>query len=124
MLWKQTQGFLFGIGIAIAFGFLINRTPILNMEPVFPRWVEIFSVFCVVIALTYLNYRKAAQTWVDIVDSITDKMFRIPVVGWFRHTRGWIGWFENCSISVLVLHWLLSWHFILIILFPLFLRVG
>ena len=97
---EQTQGFLFGIGIAIAFGFLINRTPILNMEPVFPRWVEIFSVFCVVIALTYLNYRKAAQTWVDIVDSITDKMFRIPVVGWFRHTRGWIGWFELFYIGI------------------------
>ncbi len=97
---EQVQGFLFGIGIAITFVFIINRTPSLEVNPVIPQWIEIFTVFCVLIALTYLNYRKAVQTWVDTIDSLPERMFRLPVVGWFRHTRGWIGWFELFYIAI------------------------
>ena len=61
-----------------------------------------FAVFCVIIALTYLNYRKAVQTWVDTIDSLPERMFGISVVGWFRHSRGWIGWFELFYIALTI----------------------
>ncbi len=91
---EQLQGLLFGIGIAVAFGSVLNRTPLLEIDPVLPPWMDMFTIFCVIIALTYLNYRKAVQTWVDTIQSLPEKMFGIPVVGWLRHSRGWIGWFE------------------------------
>ena len=97
---EQLQGLLFGLGLAVTFGLIINRTPVLESDPNFPHWVEIFAVFCVIIALTYLNYRKAVQTWVDIVEALPERMFGIPVVGWFRHSRGWIGWFELFYIGL------------------------
>lgn len=97
---EQLQGLLFGLGIAVTFGFILNRAPLLDTDPNFPPWIEIFAVFCVIIALTYLNYRKAAQTWVDILDSLPERMFGLPIVGWFRHSRGWIGWFELFYIGL------------------------
>ena len=91
---EQLQGLLFGLGIAVTFGSVLEHTPLLEADPVIPRWMDMFAIFCVIIALTYLNYRKAVQTWVDSIDSLPERMFGIPVVGWFRHSRGWIGWFE------------------------------
>ena len=91
---EQLQGFLFGIGLAITFGLILNRAPQLETDPAFPRWIEMFAVYCVLIVLTYLNYRKAGQTWVNSVESFPERMFGLPVIGWLRHSRGWIGWFE------------------------------
>ena len=99
---EQVQGLLFGIGLAITFGYIINRAPTLETVPNIPRWIEIFTVFCVIIALTYLNYRKAVQTWVDTIESLPDRFFGLPVVGWFRHSRGWIGWFEVFYIALTI----------------------
>ena len=99
---EQVQGLLFGIGLAITFGYIISRAPILETNPNIPRWIEIFTVFCVIIALTYLNYRKAVQTWVDTIESLPDRFFGLPVVGWFRHSRGWIGWFEVFYIALTI----------------------
>ncbi len=99
---EQVQGLLFGIGLAVTFGYIINRAPTLETDPNIPRWIEIFTVFCVIIALTYLNYRKAVQTWVDTIESLPDRFFGLPVVGWFRHSRGWIGWFEVFYIALTI----------------------
>ncbi len=100
---EQLQGLLFGVGIALTFTLILNRTPPLETEPTFPRWIEMFAVFCVLIALTYLNYRKAGQTWVDSIDSLLERMFGLPVIGWFRHSRGWIGWFELFYIGLSIM---------------------
>ncbi len=109
---EQTQGLLFGLGIAVTFGLLIHRTPALETDPNFPQWVEIFAVFCLLIVLTYLNYRKSAGTWVDRVEDLPARFFGLPVVGWFRHSRGWIGWFELFYIGIgIVCVWLLTVHF-------------
>ncbi len=97
---EQTQGLLFGIGLAVTFGLLRNRTPLLETDPQFPQWTEIFAVFTVLILLTYLNYRKAAGTWVDMVDALPERFFGLPVVGAFRHSKGWIGWFEVFYIGL------------------------
>lgn len=100
---EQLQGLLFGVGIAITFALILDRTPPLETEPTFPRWMEMFAVLCILIALTYLNYRKAGQTWVDSVDSLPERMFGLPVIGWFRHSRGWIGWFELFYIALSIM---------------------
>lgn len=100
---EQLQGLLFGIGLAITFGLILNRTPLLETAPSFPRWIEMFSVLCILIALTYLNYRKAGQTWVNSIDSFPERMFGLPVIGWFRHSRGWIGWFELFYIALSIM---------------------
>ncbi len=69
-------------------------------------------MFCVLILLTYVNYRKAAGTWVDLVEGLPERFFGLPVVGWFRHSRGWIGWFELFYIGLgIACVWLLSVHF-------------
>ena len=99
---EQVQGLLFGIGLAITFGYIINRAPTLETNPNISRWIEVFTIFCILIALTYLNYRKAAQTWVDTIESLPDRFFGLPVVGWFRHSRGWIGWFEVFYIALTI----------------------
>ena len=99
---EQLQGSLFGFGLAMTFGLILNRTPTLNIDPDFPRWMEMFAVFCIIIALTYLNYRKSVQTWVDTIESLPERMFGIPVVGWFRHSRGWVGWFELFYIALAI----------------------
>ena len=36
----------------------------------------------------------------DILDSLPERMFGLPIVGWFRHSRGWIGWFELFYIGL------------------------
>ena len=109
---EQTQGFLFGLGIAVTFGFILNRAPTLEVDPNFPHWMEIFTVFCVLIALTYVNYRKAAGTWVDLVEGLPERLFGLPVVGWFRHSRGWIGWFELFYLGLgITCVWLLTVNF-------------
>jgi len=109
---EQTQGFLFGLGIAITFGFILNRAPLLEVNASFPQWTEIFAVFTVLILLTYVNYRKAAGTWVDLVEGLPERFFGLPVVGWLRRSRGWIGWFELFYIGIgIACVWLLSVHF-------------
>ena len=109
---EQTQGFLFGLGIAIPFGLLLNKAPLLETGSNLPPWTEIFAVFSVLILLTYVNYRKAAGTWVDLVEGLPERFFGLPVVGWFRRSRGWIGWFELFYIGLgIACIWLLSVHF-------------
>lgn len=109
---EQTQGLLFGLGIAVTFCLLRNRAPALAAEPNVPQWMEIFGVFFVLIALTYLNYRKATTTWVELVSPLPERFFRLPVAGWFRHSRGWLGWFEIFYIGLgTACIWLLSTHF-------------
>lgn len=109
---EQTQGLLFGLGIAVTFCLLRNRAPALAAEPGVPRWMEISAVFFVLIALTYLNYRKATTTWVEQVAPLPERFFGLPVTGWFRHSYGWIGWFELFYIGLgSACVWILSAHF-------------
>ncbi len=106
---EQTQGLLFGLGLAVTFGFLLNRTPVLDSAPDFPRWIEMFAVFFVLIILTYLNYRKATTTWVEQVDSFPEKFFGLSLAGWFRRSKGWIGWFELFYISLSLALGIILW---------------
>ncbi len=99
---EQTQGLFFGLGLAVTFGFLFKQAPVLEADPELPRWMEVFAVSFILIALTYLNYRKATTTWVEQVAPLPERFFGLPLAGWFRHSKGWIGWFELFYIALSV----------------------
>lgn len=91
---EQTQGFLHGVGLAVGMALVAGSAPVLSLAGRSPAWTSSFAVLFVLIGLTYLNHRKAALTWIDQVTSLPDRFYGLPVTGWFRHSRGWVGWFE------------------------------
>ncbi len=97
---EQTQGLFHGIGLALAMGLLALRAPDISGVGSLPAWTELFAVGFVLLGLTYLNHRKATDTWVKQVESLPEKMYGLPVAGWFRYSRGWIGWFELLYLAM------------------------
>jgi len=89
---EQTQGFFHGIGLAVAMAFLASRAPVIDTAPLSP-WTLVFAISFVLVALTYLNHRKATDAWVEQVKSLPKKFYgihvstrqsSIPAVGWFE----------------------------------------
>ena len=90
---EQTQGFFHGIGLAVAMALLASRSPVISDTPPLSPWTLVFAVSFVLVALTYLNHRKATETWVQQVKSLPGKFYglhvsarlsSIPTVGWFE----------------------------------------
>ena len=90
---EQTQGFLFGVGLAVAMGALACVGPRLSSNGL-PPWTAVFAVLFVLVGVTYLNHRKNAATWVELVNVLPERPYGLPVAGWLRRSRGWVGWFE------------------------------
>jgi hypothetical protein len=65
---EQSYGFVNGVAIAIALGFLATRIPV-NNEPVSSsgqksfRWTRAFSALYVMLGLTYFNVVKNVEVW-------------------------------------------------------------
>jgi hypothetical protein len=55
---EQTFGFISGIGIALAMGYVSSRAPRQDDEPPLRRWAEPLCVAFVILAITYLNISK------------------------------------------------------------------
>jgi len=109
---EQTQGLFHGIGLAVAMGLLASRAPEVSDFSLHP-WTLVFAVSFVLVLLTYLNYRKATETWVQKVDSLPEKLYRIPVSGYLRSAGATriIGWFELIYIAIAIaVVWLLVAH--------------
>jgi len=81
-------------------GFLAKYAPKVSDTPPLHLWTEAFAVFFVLVLLTYLNHRKATGTWIEQVNSLPEKLYRIPVAGWFLRSKGFIGWFELIYIAI------------------------
>ncbi len=97
---EQTQGLFHGIGLAVAMGAIAGHAPkVSNVPPLHP-WTQVFAVSFVLVVLTYLNHRKATDTWVKQVESLPKKLYGCPVAGWFVRSKGWIGWFEIIYIAI------------------------
>lgn len=108
---EQTQGLLFGLGLAVAFGMLSTQAPEVSVDPNLSRWTGVFAVCFVLVGLTYLNHRKAAGTWIEQVEQLPEKPLGLPVSGWLRASKGWIGWFELIYLAIgIALAWLLIAH--------------
>ena len=97
---EQTQGLFHGIALAVTMGLLSRYATKVSDTPPLHSWTEVFAVSFVLVLLTYLNHRKATGTWVEQVKSLPEKLYGIPVAGWFLRSKGWIGWFEMVYISI------------------------
>lgn len=124
---EQSYGFINGIAIAIALGFLVTKInvpdtllkkPILDQKR---RWTRAFSVLAVLLGLTYFNVFKNVEVWseqlnpkvwqssVQLTDGTTESVpaqwdapyiGKLPVVD-FLHTSP-SGWF-NLTWALLVI---------------------
>jgi hypothetical protein len=62
---EQTFGFISGVGIALALGYLSTRTPRLQEEPAVRSWAEPLCVAFVILVVTYLNISKnLSAVWI------------------------------------------------------------
>lgn len=82
---EQSYGFVNGIGIALAMGYLSTRTPPLNDEGPPPRrWAGPFAVGFILIVITYINIRKnVPYAWLEN-HVVPEYMHGIHVDAWFK----------------------------------------
>ena len=108
---EQLQGLFHGVGLAVAMGVLSVAAPGIVRSGQSGTWMGAFAVGFVLIGLTYLNHRKVALTWVEKVDSLPERPLGLPVAGWLRGSRGWIGWMELFFLAMgLALYLILRTH--------------
>ncbi|MFC1715409.1 hypothetical protein ACFL6S_17200 [Candidatus Poribacteria bacterium] len=104
---EQTQGFFHGIGLAVAMALLASRAPVVSDTPQLRPWTMVFAVTFILVALTYLNHRKATETWIQQVKSLPEKFYRLRVSA-YRSSLPTIGWFELIYIAIgIAVVWLL-----------------
>lgn len=97
---EQTYGFINGIGVAVAMGYLAVRMPRVIDEPPRQRWANVVAVFFVLLVVTYINLVKNAEDWVK-AKAMPELMYGLSVEAWFN-----IGYLL-LAIAVSVL---LAWH--------------
>jgi hypothetical protein len=79
---EQTYGFLNGIGIALAIGYLARRLPRISDEPRIRPWTEIVAVAIVLLGITYVNLVKNVPNWIQL-KAIPAELYGLPSRFWF-----------------------------------------
>ena len=105
---EQKQGAFFGMGAAVGALFLAGRAPD-RLGETLPLGADMFALLFLLAALMYVNHRKAAGSWVQQIETLPERMFGLPVVGWLRGSRGWFGWFELLYLLIAALIGVLVW---------------
>jgi hypothetical protein len=81
---EQTFGFIAGIGVAIAFGTLSNRSEPVIDEPRARPWTDPFCVGFLLVLVTYLNIRKNVDAvWLPH-KIVPEVMYGLDVHVWFN----------------------------------------
>ena len=93
---EQSYGFVNGLAIALALGMLATRLK-KHDEPVEPcrpkRWTEAFSVFFILVVLTYVNMEKNVVVWVSEGPKVIPEFMRMPLIGWHDiNVESWFRW--------------------------------
>ncbi|MDP6040735.1 MAG: hypothetical protein QGG64_19460, partial [Candidatus Latescibacteria bacterium] len=74
-------------------------------------WTSTFAIAFILIGLTYLNHRKCAITWTEHVETLPERPLGLPIAGWLRKSRGWVGWLELFYLAIaFVLLYILHHH--------------
>ena len=108
---EQTQGLLHGVALGITMALILRRAPKVSDDPPLRRWTEAYSVVFVLWLLTYLNFRKSPDHWLEYIKSMPEQMYGIYGVANFLPSRGFLGWFDLAFLALLVaLVWLLVLH--------------
>jgi hypothetical protein len=97
---EQTQGFFFGLAIAITFALVARKAPKLADVERSRRWTEVFCITFVLCLLNYLNFRRSPGEWTKEIDKLTPKLYGIPITGHLLPWRGFIGWFEMIYLAI------------------------
>jgi hypothetical protein len=80
---EQTFGFISGIGIGLAMGYLSTRAPRQTEQPPVRRWAEPLTIFFVMLVITYVNIVKnLAAVWLKN-GTVPDEMYGYPSANWF-----------------------------------------
>lgn len=79
---EQTTGLFNGLAIAAAMLPLIRRAPATIENLPARRWTEVYAVGFVLLAISYLNFRKNIADWLESGD-VPRLMHDIPVARWF-----------------------------------------
>jgi hypothetical protein len=79
---EQAYGFIHGLGVAVALGWLAARAPRVQDQPPVRRWTAAYAVAFVLVALTFLNLRKNVGTWVK-AKTVPEVMYGLAAGGWF-----------------------------------------
>ena len=105
---EQTYGFINGLGIAVAMGYLAVRLPRVTDERPVRRWTDAAAVFFVLIVITYVNLVKNAEEWVK-QGSFPETMYGLGAETWFNFAylllagaAIWLLWRHLCDPLPLV----------------------
>jgi len=81
---EQTFGFISGIGVALALGYLSTHTPRVSEEPPVRTWAEPATILFVLLAVTYVNIVKNVdKMWIPH-KVVADHLLGIATITWFN----------------------------------------
>jgi hypothetical protein len=110
-VWEQTDGLLFGLGLAVAMGMILRRAPGVSDAPPIRRWTDAYAVMFVLWLFTYLNFRESTAEWVNEIPSLHPRLYGIAVEGGFVPSQGFLGWFDFAYLALgVAMVWLLYLH--------------
>jgi len=99
---EQSYGFVNGIGIALALGYLSTRTEQVRKEPKVRAWTVPFAVFFCLLPVTYFNIRKNVEAvWLKYPSC--EPVLRPEMYGLSAHA--WFDLAYLCLAATLVLLW-------------------
>lgn len=87
---EQTYGFINGLGVGWMFLRLRREATVVTDEPPDWGWTELFSIWFVLVGITWLNLRKNVGTWVRF-QAVPAEMMGWPAQAWFDLGHGLIG---------------------------------
>ena len=83
-VFEQSYGFISGVGVALAMGWLSARSAPVEDGPGIRDWAEPFAVGFVLIAVTYVNIVKNIRAvWLPS-KGIPEAMYGLPAAWWFH----------------------------------------
>jgi hypothetical protein len=122
---EQVYGFINGLGIAFVISRLRRSAPRASDDPKIRRWTEVYAIAFVLLAMTWINFRKSPESWVR-AEAVPAVLAGLPALFWFdlaylmlsvavvsmliRHLQRPLplipaGWFGKCQLFYLVLLW-------------------
>ena len=99
---EQSQGLFLGISLAIIFGMLIHRAPVVNDVPPVRRWTEVFSVTFVLWLVPYLNFRQSPGEWVGEIKDLQPKLYGINIASDLLPSSGFMGWMDFIAVALAI----------------------
>jgi hypothetical protein len=79
---EQSYGLINGLGVAVAMCMVLRFAPRQSDDPPKERWTEAWSVFFVLVIITYVNIVKELEDWVSN-KAMPAQLYFLTAEGWF-----------------------------------------